>query len=330
MVSESVDMKGVVTLLRELRDGQAGILKDIGIISKTLNSKIDKLKADITATIELRIKNLRDECTLTFGGLESKLEGLEAKYQRLENLVETGQGVAQPGDGGFHDRVEKVERSHTRVEQDLNKLADTVTKLAASSSVGAGGDAPQCAEYDCDVSVIITGVRYSVDEDVQDKAEKLIHEGLDLPRVKVVRAMRTPFRNGKPGILKVQLESLPVKIEVLRAKAALRDYGALGNRVFIHGSRTHVERLLEHNIKTILDQLPDGHRFRMTGSGRLVRRDEDGENFEGADDQRYDDRQYDDRGRGYDPTYAGITQRGRGGPPRGAHFGRGQRGRPVV
>lgn len=35
-----------------------------------------------------------------------------------------------------------------------------------------------------------------------------------------------------------------------------------------------MERLLEHNFKTILDQLPDGDRYRMKGSGRLVHRDD--------------------------------------------------------
>ena len=48
-------------------------------------------------------------------------------------------------------------------------------------------------------------------------------DGLGLRDIRVLRAERTPMRNGKPGIVKVELSSLDDKKFVLRAKTNLRN-----------------------------------------------------------------------------------------------------------
>ena len=48
----------------------------------------------------------------------------------------------------------------------------------------------QTTEFDPEVSVIMSRVPQNEDEDIHQTAEKIIHEGLRLPEICVVRAMR--------------------------------------------------------------------------------------------------------------------------------------------
>ena len=82
-------------------------------------------------------------------------------------------------------------------------------------------------------------------------------DGLGLRDIRVIRAGRTPIRNGKPGIVKVNLRNT-VKYK----------------KVYMRGAQTHAERLNELNFKTILHDIPGGNRYRITGGGRLVYKDQ--------------------------------------------------------
>ena len=62
------------------------------------------------------------------------------------------------------------------------------------------------------------------------------------------------------------------KIELLRAKTTLSrkpDY----SRVYIRSSQTHEERLIRLNTQALLNLIPNGSKYRIAGSGRLVEKD---------------------------------------------------------
>lgn len=42
--------------------------------------------------------------------------------------------------------------------------------------------------------------------------------------------------------------------------------------VFLRGSKTHTERLLELNARTLLNELLHGKDFRITSNGRIVKK----------------------------------------------------------
>ena len=69
--------------------------------------------------------------------------------------------------------------------------------------------------------------------------------------MKVVRAVRTPQRRNKPGILKIELENVDALVKVLREKKCLQDKAEFRN-VLIKSVKLHVERLIVLNFKTIL------------------------------------------------------------------------------
>ena len=84
-------------------------------------------------------------------------------------------------------------------------------------------------------------------------ATKII-QATGIDRVPVVRALRLGARNGKSGVIKIEVASKDDKIEILKDKHALtssRDY----QRAFLRSSQTHAERLIELNSKTLLKEI---------------------------------------------------------------------------
>ena len=136
--------------------------------------------------------------------------------------------------------------------------------------------------FDPDRTVVVTGVRYSRSEDILQKAKDLVGKGLELGDVEVINATRTPFRDDKPGIVKVEFNSREEKLSVLRAKLKLQS-SAEYKRVFIRSAQSHAERLVQINNKVILKELGVEHKFRFTGNGRLVLKDQS--QAQGAHDQ---------------------------------------------
>ena len=135
-------------------------------------------------------------------------------------------------------------------------------------------------EFEPDVSVIATGINFTQNEDIDDIAKKLVRQGLGLreEECKVVRAKRMPQRNDqrgqrKPPLVKIELQSTTEKIKALRAKRNLKNFPEW-ERVFIRSSKPHVERLIELNFKTLLGMVDGGDNWKITGSGRIVKKDD--------------------------------------------------------
>ena len=207
------------------------------------------------------VKQLR-ECVLQLqhsvdslkADFQSKLECLSAECKEKANVnylktqldLETGILIS---------RIETVEQ----------RLGQIEAKFAAA------------AEYNTETTVIARGLptQATGGTELLTEAKKLVQQVLGLQDVQVARAKRLPSRNGYPGLVKVQLNSLDDKKSVLRAKHKVKEKDGYHN-VYIRSSKTHVERLLELNFNALLNDIPNGHtKYRMTANGRLVRRDEE-------------------------------------------------------
>ena len=71
----------------------------------------------------------------------------------------------------------------------------------------------------------------------------------------------------------MEVETTAMKIDVLRNKHKLKDRQADFKHTYLRSSQSHCERLLNLNMRTILDELPEGNQYRITGNGRIVRKD---------------------------------------------------------
>ena len=127
----------------------------------------------------------------------------------------------------------------------------------------------------CELTVIATNIPVRHDRPLIDTAKALISAlGEDiLRRSRITDVKRCPDRGtGKPPLLKIALETVEQKVDVLRAKESLKNTREFKN-VYLRSSKTHTERILELNAKTLLSQLPNGNQYRVTANGRIVKKD---------------------------------------------------------
>lgn len=63
--------------------------------------------------------------------------------------------------------------------------------------------------------------------------------------------VQTRARGSKPGLVKVELQSIQVKVAVLRRKAKLKDSDRF-RRVYVSSAKLHAEWLLDNTFRTLL------------------------------------------------------------------------------
>lgn len=127
--------------------------------------------------------------------------------------------------------------------------------------------------FDPEVTIIAKDVPFNPAENPVDVADKLIRDGLRIVDVPVIRAKRLESRvQNKPGLLKIEVKDLDAKKKLLKHKQSLKNSQQY-ERVYVRSSKSHVERLLELNTNMLLQELPNGHRFRLTANGRLLKDD---------------------------------------------------------
>ena len=124
-------------------------------------------------------------------------------------------------------------------------------------------------------------------ENVKDKIKLLVEDGLGMDPSIVIDAKRTPWRNNRPGIVKVQLASVDTKVKLLRQKMHLKNTDKY-NRVFMHSSKSHEERLIELNCRELIRNMPGRDQYYFTGSGRLQRQNDDSTGSRDRHSDRYE------------------------------------------
>ncbi len=100
----------------------------------------------------------------------------------------------------IEDKVASVEAENVKLRQDLGNVSVTgslqgdtleqVVNTVVEQAILSHNLVTQ-KPFEYEVTIACPMVKYSPGENVEEKAKQLIHEGLDLPHVKVVRAMRT-------------------------------------------------------------------------------------------------------------------------------------------
>lgn len=139
------------------------------------------------------------------------------------------------------------------------------------------GVQPTPSEYEPEVTIVIYKMPYSEGEDVNRKVSHLLEVGVGVMGIVPVRCKRTPLRNGRPGVVKAEFSCLQDKLTVLRSKSNLKTCSTIMYRdIYMRSSKSHMERLIELNFKTVLDELPNGRNYRVTGNGKVVKHSDSG------------------------------------------------------
>ena len=173
----------------------------------------------------------------------------------------------------LHNRVRELERNTAtklELDQEVSLLVARIERTERNCNEFQQHIHP---EYDPQVTLIVQGLRENREENILLDAKKLVHQVLNEPDIPVINALRIPSRNNKPGIVKMEIDCVQNKVKLLRKKGLLREIEGYKNG-FLRSSKTHVARLLELNIRKLLDEIPNGHnKYRITANGRLVEKD---------------------------------------------------------
>ena len=156
--------------------------------------------------------------------------------------------------------IHEVEISELKTEQaKINERIDVLSSEVQTS-------------FDPDVTLVAINAPYYSTEDPHLLAKHLL-KACNRDDKGIARATRTPERNNKPGVLKIQLKTRQDKIDVLRNKSNLRNSAEFKN-VYLRTSKSHSDRLMELNMKTLLNEIPNGEQYRIAGNGRLVMKEQ--------------------------------------------------------
>jgi hypothetical protein len=247
-------------------------LKDVFKALEDLRDDLKSWKSDLKKSISQQFENMNDSLTKRLEQMEQQMKDhLELEAGKLEKKIEL-----------LEIRVGSIE------ERDYSN---------------------PIKPFDPEMTVVGINLPEEPDEILTDKIADLLNIGLGIRDIEPLRIARLSGKNGKPGIIKMEMPRKEDKINVLRAKQKLKDSPDY-RRVYLRSSLTHAERLIQLNFKEILQDLPNGGNYRITGHGRVIR------NLDAGDNQIQDS--------DFQPT--GPTRRRGGDGSRGA-WSRSWRGR---
>lgn len=213
---------------------------------------------------------------------------VDSKFDKIANQIQ------EITDKLMKKLDEKIQESRQELMNEINALGERVaalerTRADQSSTAGDIADVKAVIEFEPDTTVVaINMANENEEEDITDAARRLV-EATGEEDIEVVRATRLGARNGKPGVVKIQVPSKEDKIRLLRGKRNLKESREF-KKTYIRSSKSHVERLVDVNFRTILKELPGGDQYRLTGSGRVIRKADYARQQEGnADASNSDD-----------------------------------------
>lgn len=163
----------------------------------------------------------------------------------------------------------KIQDVKKEIFGDMNQLKDKMQNLEAKIEAM---DIP-VNEFPIETTLVLINLREENGENIEEVCGKLVMEGLGIRGIRPVKCMRLQSNTNRPGIVKMRVKTLQEKKDILRAKQQLKDTREY-QRVYIRSSQSHEERLIRMNMETILEELPNGSQYRMTGNGRVVRKDD--------------------------------------------------------
>lgn len=205
-------------------------------LQSTFDSKLDKFRKEFLSSIEDKFKAMKVDVDLELANQQRQIEVLS---RSVDSIMKRLQEV-EKGEGPY---------SETRSRDSVNNSNPLNNP---------------------EVTIIATNVELEHDEDILETARDLVSQLSESATVTAAARLRSRVQ-GKPGLVKISLSTVEEKVKILREKRKLKEVGRYRN-VFLRGSKSHTERLIELNARTLLSEIPHGHQYRITSNGRIVKK----------------------------------------------------------
>lgn len=239
-------------------------------LTKTLDQKFesfeDKLRTAILSTVQEEIKGVRLEFNDRISGLSKKLE--DKLSTNLQTMI----------DSRLKDAKTEMssELNLDALKSDVSKLQQSYAEVtsASASHASLGRRDAEVTEH-CTLNVVVRNLKYDAREQndpnvTVNLVNSVIRDGLKLTDAKIVQAERKIARNSKPGVIIATVENSVQKQNVLKNKKSLRKIKKYEN-VYIEDERSHEQRLIESNIRTVLQAIGKSKDYVLI-NGRFVKK----------------------------------------------------------
>ena len=233
----------------------------------TQSTPSPKLKVPKRLNMDVAMENPTTNATMeSTKDLENKPDILQEIYMKLNYVTKKVEEIDRKQDQ-ILSRVDRIEKTVAAHDKEIHKLNEEFSTLGTSVAEVKSQVQPK---FSPDITLVVTNPPRISGSDYQ-WAVGLIH-ALGGRQDMIVDTMRTPERNGKKGIFKIQLRTVEEKINLLRNKSQLKHAKGF-ERVFVRSSKSHTERIIDINFKTLLSEMPQLKSFRIAGNGRLMKRE---------------------------------------------------------
>ena len=231
-------------------------------ISKSLSPKADRA---------VRLDNMASKESDSTGGEEDIRE-------MLRDIKETQNRLLQSVEAKFKNMQTNMEKEFKELRTHVDLEVATVSakiELPEKRVIELEERTlePRVNEFEPEVSIVCINLTEEANENLQEKVTDLVQDGLGLRGINPLRVLRLKARNNKPGLVKIECSTKEDKIRILRQKGDLKDTTRY-NRVYLRTSLSHTDRVMQHNFQKILSEMPNGHRYRVSGHGKIIDREE--------------------------------------------------------
>ena len=235
------------------------------------NAESPQLNPNDTGPSLLELASKMDKM---FGVLNDVRKGLDILRSTFDSKIDKlRKDVLSTIDDKIKAVKVDVDLQFAAIDRRIDDLEINMRSL--SSLEGMSGSIVNQTVSNDELTIIVSNLKEANNEDPFRAARELTDAlGEEISRyVKVTDACRfSERRRGKPRLMKIAFETIQQKVKVLRAKMTLRGH-PLYDRVYLRSSKSHTERLLELNAKTILSELPNGGQYRVAANGPILKKD---------------------------------------------------------
>ena len=217
----------------------AKLSADMHMLCSSLNERMDKLESCSEQKISTKVAQLLDK------KVNTELSRIKKEVNdKLDSFKET-----------FRDEIN-------------DELVDITSKVNELRNLPT---APVQLDKNRSLNVAIRDLPESVNENLNNKVNSLIREGLDIRDVSVSSTERKLSRvQSKPGVVIATFKSAEDKRKVMSEKSKLKNSRRY-ERVFIQHDQMREQRLLNGNFRAVIGALNrEGSKFALRGT-RVVR-----------------------------------------------------------
>lgn len=229
----------------------------------TTNGQTDQLSDPTPKDLQQQAeKNYENLCAL-IRGVDDKLTAFNVRLTQLEEKSDKMQTeITQQSDNIIEVKkdIEGVQKEQSDFRTLIADVQTTVrnAESAIEDSNKSHSDKIDALSEKCgeeSLKIVLKNVPENENENVTEKVNNIIHEGVNLQEVTVTHAERkAAFRDGYPGVIVAKCTSGQHKQLIMKNKSALKNKDQYKD-IHIDSHKSYDQRKLESNLRTIVNAI---------------------------------------------------------------------------